>query len=368
MKKHLIVPLYGFINWGGGRDFISYVLYHLNKSNQVCITCAVPNDVFFLDRIAYIIPNIGFGKKLKDYSKRRKYALEIARKFDCRTIEVRRKHFENFVNAGNYDLVYASFYGFKGVSIPVVGYIYDFQHKHMPKYFSSDEIKRRDEAFCEIVENCQGVLVNSYKVKKDVQKFQGIKSDKVFVFPYSLYDDVFNAYGLTRVLNDRLLRVKYNIKCGKYILCSNENFAHKNLNFLRNAFLEMRMEDVALLFTGKRTDSLGSGNLVMGLGFISKEDQINLMNFSVGVIQPSSYEGGPGGGSILEALSLGKPVLMSDIEINREIQCANTIYFKEMDKYDLMDGITRLLDSSNVSKKGQKNGTKDVINHLNEIC
>ena len=368
MKKHLIVPLYGFMNWGGGRDFISYVLYHLNGSNQVLITCAVPNDVFFLDKIAYVIPNLGFGKKLRNYSKRRKYALEIAGKFDCRTIEVRRKYFENFVNAGNYDLVYASFYSFKKVSIPVVGYIYDFQHKHMPNYFSLDEIKRRDEAFDELVENCCGVLVNSYKVKKDVQKFQGIKGDKVFVFPYTLYDDIFSAYGLTRALNDRLLKLKYSIKCDKYILCSNENFAHKNLSFLQSAFLEMRLKDVALLFTGRGTESLGNGNLVSGLGFISKEDQINLMNSSVGVIQPSSYEGGPGGGSILEALSLGKPVLMSDIEINREIQCANTIYFKEMDKYDLMHGIKRLLSSSNVSKKAQLNGTNDVNNHLNELC
>ena len=43
------------------------------------------------------------------------------------------------------------------------------------------------------------------------------------------------------------------------------------------------------------------------------------MKESIAVIQPTLFEGGPGGGSIYDAISLGVPAIISDIPVNREI-------------------------------------------------
>jgi glycosyltransferase involved in cell wall biosynthesis len=55
------------------------------------------------------------------------------------------------------------------------------------------------------------------------------------------------------------------------------------------------------------------------LGMLPKAEQIALLRGSLGLIQPTQFEGGPGGGSVREAKALGIPILVSDIPVNREI-------------------------------------------------
>ena len=46
------------------------------------------------------------------------------------------------------------------------------------------------------------------------------------------------------------------------------------------------------------------------------------------VVQPTLYEGGPGGFSSYEAISYGKKLIVSDIPINREIKSKNTFFYQ----------------------------------------
>ena len=55
------------------------------------------------------------------------------------------------------------------------------------------------------------------------------------------------------------------------------------------------------------------------LGMIAKKEQIGLMRGAVAVLQPTLFEGGPGGGSVYDAVSLGVPAIVSDIPVNREL-------------------------------------------------
>jgi glycosyltransferase involved in cell wall biosynthesis len=75
------------------------------------------------------------------------------------------------------------------------------------------------------------------------------------------------------------------------------------------------------------------------LGHIAKEDQIALVRGSIAVIQPTLFEGGPGGGSIYDAVALGVPGLVSDIPVNREIDDPNITYFAPGDS----DGLAQLM-------------------------
>ena len=66
---------------------------------------------------------------------------------------------------------------------------------------------------------------------------------------------------------------------------------------------------------------------VVILGHIPKMDQISLLKRSIPVIQPTLFEGGPGGGSSYDAISLGQPLIVSDIPVNREIDEHEAVCF-----------------------------------------
>ena len=56
-------------------------------------------------------------------------------------------------------------------------------------------------------------------------------------------------------------------------------------------------------------------NSIIILGHVSDE----LPKLCIGIIQPTLFEGGPGGFSSWEAIGFSKPLACSDIEINREL-------------------------------------------------
>ena len=80
-----------------------------------------------------------------------------------------------------------------------------------------------------------------------------------------------------------------------------------------------RFPDYFSMFTDE-VEKLGLKDQVHILGHIPKQDQLALLNGSLAVVQPTLYEGGPGGGSVYDAMSYGIPTIVSDIPINREIE------------------------------------------------
>jgi len=60
-------------------------------------------------------------------------------------------------------------------------------------------------------------------------------------------------------------------------------------------------------------------NDVMILVYISKKYQISLLKNSIVAIQPTLFEGGPWGGIEYDSISVGHPIIVSDISVNREI-------------------------------------------------
>ncbi len=80
------------------------------------------------------------------------------------------------------------------------------------------------------------------------------------------------------------------------------------------------------------------------LGHIPKADQIAIMKDSLAVIQPTLFEGGTGGGSVYDAISLGVPAILSDIPVNREIENEkNIFYFNSESDTDLAEKILDFL-------------------------
>jgi glycosyltransferase involved in cell wall biosynthesis len=63
------------------------------------------------------------------------------------------------------------------------------------------------------------------------------------------------------------------------------------------------------------------------LGMIPKRDQIEIMKRACAVLQPTRFEGGPGGGAVYDSLSIGVPAIVSDLPVNREIEDETVEFF-----------------------------------------
>ena len=55
--------------------------------------------------------------------------------------------------------------------VKTIGWIYDFQHKHLPDYFSEEELRHRDRQFADVCKFCDRVVVSSEDARKDLARF-----------------------------------------------------------------------------------------------------------------------------------------------------------------------------------------------------
>ena len=66
-------------------------------------------------------------------------------------------------------------------------------------------------------------------------------------------------------------------------------------------------------------NSLGLNEYITFTGFLSKQEQISLLLGCSAVIQPSLFEGTPGGGIAYEAMSVGVDLFLSSTDVNLEL-------------------------------------------------
>ena len=115
--------------------------------------------------------------------------------------------------------------------------------------------------------------------------------------------------------------------------------------------------DILVLFSGKDHDYRQSGLMgklkkyvsdndlsdhVTFLGFIDRNEMLNLMHYSAAVIQPSLSEGWS---TVVEdAKSLGKFVIASDIELHKEQLQNNFSLFKASDSDNLVETVRNFVE------------------------
>lgn len=215
--------------------------------------------------------------------------------------------------------------------VPWVGYLYDFQHIYISNLFTSREINWREESIRSMLNDALSVVVNSRSVAEDAKNWVGRSRAQVFALPFSAAPapDWFKK-------DPKKVQEQYGLD-PRYFMISNQFWVHKKHDVAFKAFavLAQQHPDLQLVCTGATEDGRAPGhlpmlkNLISGhglndhirlLGLIPKLDQIALMRGAIGVIQPTAFEGGPGGGSVFDAIALGVPTIVSDIPINREIE------------------------------------------------
>lgn len=224
--------------------------------------------------------------------------------------------------------------------LPWIAYIPDLQHKRLPHFFSARERMARDRIFLRILEDAQVVVVNAAAVVQDIEEFYPRHKARLFSLPFC---PPANSLSFDK---DSASRVRQTYRLpSKYFMISNQFWVHKSHETAFMALRQVRDEghDVDLVCTGNTQDYRWPdhfGNLqalidrnnlqdhIHILGLIPKIDQLALMHQSIAVIQPTLFEGGPGGGAVYDAISINTPSIVSDIPVNREIDIGIVHFFE----------------------------------------
>jgi glycosyltransferase involved in cell wall biosynthesis len=227
----------------------------------------------------------------------------------------------------------------------LIGYRPDYQHRYLPHLFSAGRIIDRDARFGQLVHSSDAMVMNAHAVADDMRRFTPEPLPALHVLPF--------CPALTADwLRDRPeLLSAYSIS-GPYFIVCNKFWMHKDhiTAFRALAEIAQRHPNLSLVCTGDTTDprdptyfekletetaKLGLGSRLRLLGHIPKRDQIELLKHAVALVQPTLFEGGPGGGSTYEAVALGQRVLLSDLPVNREIDDGDVRFFPPSDHVSL---------------------------------
>jgi glycosyltransferase involved in cell wall biosynthesis len=234
----------------------------------------------------------------------------------------------------------------RSIDLPWVGYLYDFQHQHLPHFFNEAARLARDQAFARMLDTARVVIVNSRAVAQDAAVFRPQAQAHIVALPFSAAPSP-----SWLAIDAGAARSRHGLDRPYFIVC-NQFWIHKDHRTAIGAFARLAAQDadVQLVCTGATTDyrhpgylqellqfaeSLGVRDRIHVLGLIPKHEQIALMRGAVALLQPTLCEGGPGGGAVYDAVSLGVPALVSDIPVNREIDEPGIDFFRAGDPAEL---------------------------------
>ena len=240
--------------------------------------------------------------------------------------------------------------------IPWVGYIFDFQHRYFPQHFEPNERVKRDRQFSAMLSSARAIIVNARSVADDIARFHPEARAHVFALPFSA------APQPAWLLPGESAAPRYGIHRPYFIVC-NQFWKHKDHATAFAAFAEFAAThpDVDLVCTGHTTDyrdpnyfptlqrsivRAGISPRVHILGMVPKGDQIALIKGALALIQPTLFEGGPGGGAVYDAVSLGLRCLVSDISVNRELDEPEVAFFAAGDAAALAESMRRIISES----------------------
>jgi glycosyltransferase involved in cell wall biosynthesis len=187
-------------------------------------------------------------------------------------------------------------------------------------------------------------------------------------------------------LDFHVLASTFNLK-KPYFFSPNQFWAHKNQSLVIQAVKILIKEDLdfQLVFSGKENDERNPdyfpklkkvvenenlSNYIKFLGFIDRKEQLQIMNNSVAVIQPSLFEGWS---TVVEdAKAMNKYILASNLNVHKEQISCNGEFFNPDKPEELVLAMKRILkqEPSVIFKDYDddiKNFGNNFINIVNKI-
>ena len=351
MKKKIVILTSFFCGWNGGVDLICYFLKAIClKSKKYSIYIFIPKNNFvsnfkkllspifkFLNFIFLGKRNLNFEWKYKRGSESiEKFVLENLKKKNIKIVYVDYINEKRDIKKINPDIIFPVLDN-QYNKTKAIGYIFDLQHEYFKENFSKQIINQRRYELNKL-SKLDNFFVNSKKTRDDLVKFhKNFKDKKISVIP-------FTPNIQKKFLSQKINYQKFYRSNNKYFIICNQFWKHKNHLYALKTFEEYikRKGKYNLILTGdinnvKNVDYINKikkylfnpifKDRVFYTGNIEKEYQMALLKNSRALIQPSSFEGGPGAGAINEAISLDLPIIAFKIKIYKEIHYKKINYF-----------------------------------------
>lgn len=235
--------------------------------------------------------------------------------------------------------------------IRTIYWVPDFQHKHLPHFFDAEEIQRRDLNIARIATGNNKLVLSSNDSLNDFLKFFPGHNADVVVMPFAAVLQDFSHVKIENLLD------KFRVAM-PYFISPNQFWVHKNHIVILKAvaLLKHKGYNYQLLFTGKEQD-YRNPDYVTGLkkyiadnqiekyirflGFIDREDQLQLMKHAMAVVQPSLFEGWS---TVVEdSKAMDQTLILSSLNVHRE-QCGEkALYFDPGNEHELAEQLERCI-------------------------
>jgi len=235
-------------------------------------------------------------------------------------------------------------------NIPTVSVVLDLQHIALPQFFSLHEIGLRNDFMMELTRKADRIICISEHTRKTVLKHLGVPPEKTHSVPICIQTR------LSRLEPEKYTQnlVNFGIAKRPYMFYPANFWPHKNHSMLLTAygmFLARNPESpLDLVFTGaldgeegtfrKAVSQMGLAKRVHFLGFVLEEKLAAVWSGCEFLIFPSLYEGF--GIPVLEAMSIGKPVLCSDQTSLPEVAGDAALYFDPRNPKAIVDCIEQI--------------------------
>lgn len=238
------------------------------------------------------------------------------------------------------------------MNIESVLWIPDFQYKCLPEYFSEEEIRLRDLSYSKMLDNDSILVLSSESVRTDFERFfpeHGNKMVRILRFISVMDDDDY-------LPDPDEVCARYKLP-DKFVYLPNQFFMHKRHDLVFSALAKLKRNGakIDLVCTGNSQDYrsqeyyaslmsfLRNNQLVDQvnlLGLIPRADQIQIFRKAAFVLQPSIFEGWST--TVEDGISLGKDILLSDIDTHKEQKPEHGQYFKAGCVDSLAESINQL--------------------------
>ena len=388
---HIGVCTQGFVSWGGGVGFIENILFGLIAvpDKVTKITVFVPAPPTLTRRLAGRIKRAVLqpSRALQHLTNATHSLLpwqtapELFANICPSVIQFdgTAANLSRLSKKFGVDVMLPCMSSFVKFDTPWIGYLCDCQHKYYPQFFEPKEINDRDHDFKRMLSMASCVMVNARSVVEDLNKYFPGKNSSIFALPFAPLmraKSIENIQKLTPIT-----KKKYNTG-ENYLMISNQFWIHKDHGTAFKAFSQAiilnSLIGYKLVCTGGVEDyrapgyfselqsiisSLNIKDSVIFTGYIDKLEQLALLNGATLMLQPTLFEGGPGGGAAYDAVALGVPSILSDIPVNLEIDDPNVKFFKVGDAQSLANAIISEINLNTV-----RQGAAELIKKNSEYA
>lgn len=212
------------------------------------------------------------------------------------------------------------------------------QHKTQNLYFRT--------VVPRLLRKSQAVFTVSETTKGEISEYYGIQEDRIFVVPNGVDQNVF------RPGSNGGSREK------EYLLVVGASYPHKNIDDLlrqwhhwkgRYKIVIASAKGSYAVFLRKLVADLGLENDVEFTGYVDEKRLVTLYQNCAALVFPSLWEGF--GLPPIEALACGRPVIVSDIPVHREVLDNAAFYIRPGDQGTWHTAFSGLTDRAAVADK-----------------